>query len=183
MDIWNKVELKIQELARGVSSNEMYILILCEVGSQRKLPLLLSRDEAQYIMALMMSSGEFRPILNNTLHKITSAYGIIIDEVLLIETKDGSCKARVSMYQCGQLEQIVVDSAEAVILSLTYRCPIFASPKLLESTTVQNNGGTMIAIPMKTLSVELLREALNRAIKEENYELASQLRDEINRRT
>lgn len=182
MDIWNKVELKVQELTRGMSSKEMYILILREVGRSRKLPLLLSRDEAQYIMALMMPRNEKSPVLGNTLRKMTSAYGIIIDEVLLMNARDGSYKARVSMYQCGQLEQIVVDSAEAIILAMIYRCPIFAVPQLLEATPTGSDGGTMIAIPMNSLTVELLQEALERAVKEENYELASQLRDEIKRR-
>ena len=39
-----------------------------------------------------------------------------------------------------------------------------------------------IALPVNVLSMEMLRHALDKAIEEENYELASMLRDEIRHR-
>ena len=42
---------------------------------------------------------------------------------------------------------------------------------------------TGIAIPINTMDVPRLKMALQQAIDNENYELASQLRDEIQRRS
>ena len=39
-----------------------------------------------------------------------------------------------------------------------------------------------VSIPLNSLSNDMLDQALDKAIHEENYELASQLRDERNRR-
>jgi hypothetical protein len=39
-----------------------------------------------------------------------------------------------------------------------------------------------LSIPVNTISDEMLQSALDKAIKDENYEMASHLRDEINRR-
>ena len=39
-----------------------------------------------------------------------------------------------------------------------------------------------VAMPLNTLSMEMLEQALQRSIEEERYELAKQLKDEINRR-
>ena len=39
-----------------------------------------------------------------------------------------------------------------------------------------------LSIPVNTISDEMLQTALDKAIREENYEMASHLRDEINRR-
>ena len=39
-----------------------------------------------------------------------------------------------------------------------------------------------IALPVNALSVEMLRQALDKAIEDENYELASMLRDELKHR-
>ena len=40
-----------------------------------------------------------------------------------------------------------------------------------------------MAVPLNTLDCKLLQVELDKAIETENYELASLLRDEINRRT
>lgn len=181
MDIWNKVELKIQELARGISGKDMYILILREVGGSRKLPLLLSEREAQVVIDQMMQRTKGRLTLVDAMRKMTSTYGIIIDEVLIYATDNGTYKAKLSMYQCGQLEQITISAVDAVIMALTYRCPIFIDPQLLDSIP-SKKAGNLVALPMSMLTIELLQEALQRAVENENYELASQLRDEIRRR-
>ena len=39
-----------------------------------------------------------------------------------------------------------------------------------------------IAIPINTMDLPRLKMAMEKAVEDENYELASQLRDEINRR-
>ena len=39
-----------------------------------------------------------------------------------------------------------------------------------------------MSIPLNTLTDDMLRKALNKAIEEENYEMASHLRDEMKRR-
>ena len=41
---------------------------------------------------------------------------------------------------------------------------------------------TQLAIPINTMDVKHLKSALEKAVDDENYELASHLRDEIKRR-
>ena len=43
-------------------------------------------------------------------------------------------------------------------------------------------GNGTYSMPVNSVSIEALKEALKRAVEDENYELASQLRDEIERR-
>lgn len=181
MEIWNRVELKIQEMVRGVSGQDMYILILREVGGPRKLPLLLSEREAQIVVDRMMQRTKGKLTLVDTMLKMTSVYGIIVDDVTIYGANNGSYQAKLSMFQCGQLEQITISAADAVIIAMTYRCPVYIDPQLLD-VVPNKKGAGLVALPMSMLTVELLEEALQRAVEEENYELASQLRDEIKRR-
>ena len=44
------------------------------------------------------------------------------------------------------------------------------------------SGKSKVALPLNALTLEMLEKALRKAIKEENYELASSIRDELNRR-
>ena len=45
-----------------------------------------------------------------------------------------------------------------------------------------NQASPSMALPVNVLTIEMLEEALNKAIKDENYELASTLKMEIERR-
>lgn len=44
------------------------------------------------------------------------------------------------------------------------------------------SGKSKVALPLNALTSEMLEDALRKAIENENYELASNLRDELNRR-
>jgi protein-arginine kinase activator protein McsA len=52
----------------------------------------------------------------------------------------------------------------------------------MEKQYVRPKGNGLISVPLNTLTIEMLQEALDKAIKDEDYELASHLRDEIKRR-
>ena len=60
--------------------------------------------------------------------------------------------------------------------------PIYTSESLLAREHIFEDGSGSISIPVSSVGIDVLREALSRAIREENYELAAQLRDEISRR-
>lgn len=46
----------------------------------------------------------------------------------------------------------------------------------------RQNGEGQVAVPITAMSGDLLKEALRQAVESENFELASQLRDELKSR-
>lgn len=52
----------------------------------------------------------------------------------------------------------------------------------LKQSSVYDMKAQGVSLPVNTLSSSMLRKAMEKAIAAENYELASQLRDELNRR-
>lgn len=74
--------------------------------------------------------------------------------------------------------------SDAVLLTLMSDIPMYIEESLMtRQCTPFDEKATGIAIPINTMDVPRLRMALQHAIDEENYELASQLRDEIKRRS
>ena len=73
-------------------------------------------------------------------------------------------------------------TSDAVALALRFDAPIYTSEELLSREHIFEDGHGAISIPVSSVDIEILREALTRAIREEKYELAAQLRDEISRR-
>ena len=53
---------------------------------------------------------------------------------------------------------------------------------MFENYITEKYGSTAFSVNVNTVDVVMLKEALSKAIEEENYEQASRLRDEIKRR-
>ena len=69
-----------------------------------------------------------------------------------------------------------------MVLAYTFDSPITIKEELLEQQYMREMGDGLYSMPMNSVNIEALEEALKRAIEDENYELASRLRDEIERR-
>ena len=69
-----------------------------------------------------------------------------------------------------------------LLLACTFGCPVCIDEELLERQSMHQVGETSYSMPANSVSTEALQGALQQAIREENYELAAQLRDELLRR-
>ena len=59
---------------------------------------------------------------------------------------------------------------------------VYTTDEIMESEQLHEVGNTAFSVNVNTVDVVMLKEALSKAIEEENYEQASRLRDEIKRR-
>jgi bifunctional DNase/RNase len=177
-----RVELKVAGLSRGVSDTDMFILLLREAGSKRMLPLLLCEEEMQTLSMVMNPTTRGRIPLTECVKHMTDVFGIIVEEVEISSVLDGRYTALMTCCQNGLREHVRVTAVDAVVMALVYRCPIYIRATLLERQVPYQQGKDSVVLPIDTLTVELLEEALQRAVKNENYKLASRLRDELIRR-
>lgn len=76
-----------------------------------------------------------------------------------------------------------IRASDAVLFSLVADVPIFAEQSLVEDYGAPvDKTGKGTAMPLKLLPTEMLRRTLQEAIDREEYELASQLNDELKKR-
>ena len=89
----------------------------------------------------------------------------------------------VFLYDETHSQAIAMRASDAVLLAVVADIPIYIDDNLFarQGMTMRENE-QLIHIPMNTLSVGMLEEALQHAIEEERFEQASHLRDEIKRR-
>ena len=73
-------------------------------------------------------------------------------------------------------------TSDAVALALRYRCPMYATEEVIESEHLHDLGEGKFSVPITSVSLQMLEEALALAVEKEDYEQASHLRDEIRRR-
>ena len=147
-------ELKVVTVSKCTEDGAAYIAVLKEKDGERILPVLIERSEA-YLLLMKMKGNKKNALPScHVLYRQESVFHMI-----------RYCKA-----------------SDCLILAYTFDCPITIGEALLEHQYMREVGDGMYSIPVNSVSVDALKEALKRAVEDENYELASQLRDEIERR-
>lgn len=178
-----KVRLEIEDVTQGISGKHPFFLILREVdGAHRKLSVMVGPFEAQAILVVMRRVYVPRPLLADVCVDSWHSLNIILREVLIYKVVDGVFYARLILEQYGQTIQVEARTSDAVALALRCQVPIYTYESLIAREHILDDGHGTISIPVSSVEIEVLREALSRAVREENYELAAQLRDEISRR-
>lgn len=165
------------------------------MGEEKEGLLILTDSFQERQIAVPCSSkmfDEFKSRMNNPKHQ-TELSDILFNvikwqtelslELVIINVDNGHYSAILS--NTDSLEQVPIDGAQAVLLNYISKdkIPLFIEEKLfLKQSSVYDMKAKGVSLPVNTLSSSMLRKAMEKAIEAENYELASQLRDELNRR-
>ncbi len=76
-----------------------------------------------------------------------------------------------------------LDIYDALVMAFAGNVPVYIESTLfMRQGVAYQEGRSMLAIPVNVLNNEILGKALKKAIADENYELASQLKEEQKRR-
>lgn len=178
-------ELKVLTVSKCTEDGAAYMALLREKDGKRILPVLMERSEA--FQLLMKMKGVKKSDLPSTMADVMRAAfqqcEMNIEEVRIAAVGAGVTYCHILYREHAMYHMIrYCKAADCLILAYTFDCPITIGETLLGQQYMREVGEGMYSIPVNSVNIEALREALKRAIEEENYELASQLRDEIKRR-
>lgn len=177
-----KVLLKVEDITQGTSGKNPFFLMLREAGGMRKLSVMTGPFEAQAILVLMRGVQVPRPLMADVFFHSMQAFGILLREVYIYKVVDGVYYSVLELVENGVVNRVDVRTSDGVALALRFGAPIYTSETLLAREHILEDGHGAISIPVSSVGIDVLHEALARAIRDENYELAAQLRDEIARR-
>lgn len=190
-----KIQLTVLGLSASPASNNAYALILKELDGNRRLPIIIGAFEAQAIALEMEQVTPPRPMTHDLLKTVIDSFGGFLTEVYINELKDGTFFAKLIFDDIG----IEIDArpSDAIALAVRTNAPIFVNTSIMEETGIipqpDEEPGTSTDRDLglseddeeietkrrpKT-RLEHLNSLLDKAIKDENYEKAAELRDEI----
>ena len=178
----NLVELKIHDMSTTLYPADAYALVLEEVDGGRKLPIIIGQQEAQAIKVMMMKYQPPRPLTHDLFQTLTMHLGATLKQIVIYKAKDGVFYSYLYFDKEGEEIKIDARTSDAVALALRYKCPMYTTQTIMESEHLHDMGEGKFSVPISSVSLQMLEEALQSAIEKEEYEQASQLRDEIRKR-
>ena len=191
------IQLDIAALKTSDSQNNAYVLLLNELEGKRQLPIVIGWCEARSIaLALEDSDPPERPLTHDLFLSISENFDINISKVVIHTLNEGIFHAS---FFCNSKDKKEVEidarTSDAVALAVRFKCPIFTYEDVLSKAgiildkTLEDNlifgkekEKTSEENGLKNLTLSKLKNLLKKAIEAEDYEKASEIRDEINSR-
>jgi bifunctional DNase/RNase len=189
----NKVECKIEILSYAKSQVGNYVLVLSELDTSRKLPIIIKAADAQFIAVRMENINTSRPMTQDLFKLMSDAYNIDIHGVVIYEVLEGIFYARLETTNGLETFSLDCTVGDALSMSVLYNCPIYVSEKVMQLSGINMNITQTTSEPSATKtrrklpkskpkaeSLESLSKMLENALEVEDYILAAELRDKIN---
>jgi bifunctional DNase/RNase len=193
----NKIELQIADIAPSGSTSGAYAMILAEVDGNRRLPIVIGGVEAQAIAIELEKMTPSRPLTHDLFRSLAHGFDIDIEEVLIYNLVEGIFFAKLIARMGGRTAEIDARTSDAVAIAVRFNCPVFCEEFILEQAGVNAEEAAQgddiddideqVEEMLKeeeptSLSIDELQKQLNIALEQEEYEKASRIRDEINKR-
>jgi bifunctional DNase/RNase len=193
-----KIKLVISGLSYSQTQSGAYALMLTEVGGKRKLPIVIGGFEAQAIAVELEKMKPNRPLTHDLFKSFAVAYEVEVREIVIYNFDEGIFYAKIICVKDGVTTEIDSRTSDAIAIGVRFDCPIYTFDKILQ------DAGTLIddEFDQEDLSdleddedfspseesltdatKEELEGLLNEAIDNEDYESASKIRDELQKRT
>ena len=190
-----KIRLDITGIAYSQTQSSSYVLTLSEVAGKRKLPIVIGGFEAQSIAVELEKMVPNRPLTHDLIKTLCKSYTINVKEILIYKFHEGVFYAKLICEKDGSYSEIDSRTSDAIAVGVRFDAPIYALNQVMEEAAgVDEDIEPEFSQELSTeevhevevadeLSLEELNSQLEEAINNEDYELASKLRDIINRRS
>lgn len=179
----NYIELKIHNMSGTLYPAESVALVLKEVWGDRKIPIIIGKLEAHSIQLCMKGIIPPRPLPHDLVMDLVFELNAGFRYVLIYKAKDGVFYSYIYMSDAnGDEFKIDARTSDAIAIALRCKCPIYTTEEIMQKEHLHDLGEGKFSVPITSVSLEMLEDALQKAIANEEYEQASHLRDEISKR-
>ncbi len=199
-----KIELEIVGLSYSQTQSGAYALVLGEASGKRRLPIIIGGFEAQAIAIELENMTPSRPLTHDLFKSMANTFKVEVKEVIVYNLVEGIFFSKIVCVQDGVEEEIDARTSDAIALAVRFNCPVYTYEFILSSAGIilddeddedddehigdQSSEGISEANinvsggGFSGQSIDELNAQLDEAIRNEDYEKASKIRDEINSR-
>jgi len=159
-------------------------IILKEKNGTRTLPIVIGEYEAQSIALGLENIKTPRPITHDLTLSILESCGVKIDSVLITELKNNTYYAVIRLRKKLKYWDIDARPSDAIAMAVRSTIPIFVEEEVMNVGAYEPDEGeegevTQAKYGSVADELENLKQELQKAVENEEYEKAAGLRDKI----
>jgi len=200
----NKVRLNVLGISYSQTQTGAYALVLAEEKGNRRIPIIVGGFEAQAIAIQLEGLKPARPLTHDLFYNFSNIFNIQLIEVNVHKLEEGVFYSKLTCFNGTETIEIDSRTSDAIALALRFKCPIFTTEDILTKagiiidfeqeaeegqeddenpTTAKTESSSSEQLSdISQVTIDELETMLGEAIGDEDYEKASRIRDEINRR-
>ena len=190
-------QLKVMGLSYSQTQAGSYIVVLSEIKGNRKIPVVVKASDAQEIALKIEKIKSPRPLTHDLFKSLTDSFGIDVQEVFIHSLVEGIFYCKMIINNGVEETEVECGVGDGITLALVYDCPIMIKTDVLDSAGINmNDDGSEPEIDeiepeidekpksktkskKRVVSVEDLEIMMNKALENEEYEIAASIRDRI----
>jgi len=199
----DKIKLEILGLSSSQSQSGSFALVLGEKPGKRRLPIIIGMFEAQAIAIEIEKIIPNRPMTHDLFKSFAGSFNFKVKEIVISDLKEGVFFAKILCENDEKTIEIDSRPSDAIAIGLRFNAPIYTYEtilgeagiemseedgeepdiqKELEQIQPKKEKSTQSTGKLKDASMDKLKEMLEKAIEEEDYEKAAKIRDELSKR-
>lgn len=189
----DRIKLSVLGFSFNQTQSGTYGLVLAEEDGLRRLMVVIGTPEAQSIAFKLQGSIPPRPLTHDLFQMMLSQLGILLLEVNIYKYENGVFFSRMIFRQESKIIEIESRTSDAIAIALRTKSPVFTTEAIMQDQAVVFDESTAdnsrsedekdnLALDYSLLNQDELESLLKDAIDGEDYELASLLRDELQRK-
>jgi bifunctional DNase/RNase len=189
----DKVLLNVLGLSYSQSNNGSYALILSEEDGEYRIPIIIGSSEAQSIAIELEGLKPPRPLTHDLFYEFANIFHIKLREIEIYKLEEGIFYSVLIFFDGKTTIRMDARTSDAVALALRFKSPIYTTKAIIKKAGIMMSDEFNEDHKTKSKtknekkdiehkSIGELEDMLNKAIDNEEYELASKIKKEIDSR-
>ncbi|WP_421918005.1 bifunctional nuclease domain-containing protein [Marinifilum sp.] len=196
-----KIKLNVLGLSYSQTQSGAYALVLSEEEGDRRIPIIIGGVEAQSIAIQLEELDPPRPLTHDLFKSFAEAFAVNVTEVNIYRLEEGIFYSELICEKGTDRIRIDSRTSDAVAIALRFKCPIYTTddiinkagivlsiegepqePTITAPTAEFGTAESTSSSKYNEYTITQLEGMLDDAIRDEDYERASLIRDELDKR-
>lgn len=179
------VAVRVDRVTLDTSTNRFVVILKDDIHS-RWLPIVVGSTEAQAIALQLEKISPPRPLTHDLMKNILDSIKVFVTRIVVNDLRENTYFAAISVKTNGTTREVDARPSDAIALALRVQAPIFVEENVMKRAAVLEQlpphhfDDENFDRPASDIDImEELNIKLQKAVREERFEDAAKIRDEI----